>query len=88
MSLALQSVVVAVVVAACALYSAWRLLSLNLRLRLLDALASLPGVLTSPWLGALRARTLAQLASGCAGCAGATPSAAARRNQTTGAPRR
>ncbi|MGO9803889.1 MAG: hypothetical protein ACLPTM_07285 [Steroidobacteraceae bacterium] len=89
MSLALQLVVVAVVVAVCATYSAWRLLSLNLRLRVLDALASLPRVLTAPWLDALRARTLARLQSGCAGCGGAaTPGAAARRNRTTGALRR
>ncbi|MGP8032744.1 MAG: hypothetical protein ACLPQ6_01245 [Steroidobacteraceae bacterium] len=87
MSLALQLVVVAVVVAVCTTYSVWRLLSLNLRLRVLDALASLPRVLTAPWLDALRAR--ARLQSGCAGCGGAaTPGAAARRNRTTGALRR
>jgi hypothetical protein len=89
MSVALQVVVVALLVAACSVYSAWRLLSLNLRLRLLDALASLPRVLTAPWLGALRARTLARLQSGCAGCGGAaTPGEAQPRNRTTGALRR
>jgi len=90
MNLVLQVAVVAALVAGCALYSAWRLLSLSLRLRLLEALAGLPRPLTSPWLGKLRARTLAQLQSGCAGCAGGavTPDAAARRNRTTGALRR
>ena len=89
MSAALQVAVVAVLVAGCTVYSAWRLLSLTLRLRLLDSLEPLPRLLTRPWLGALRARTLARLQSGCAGCGGAvTPDAAARRNRTTGALRR
>jgi hypothetical protein len=89
MSLALQVLVVALLVAACSVYSAWRLLSLNLRLRLLAALDSVPRVLTAPWLGVLRARTLARLQSGCAGCGGAaTPGAAERPNRTTGALRR
>ncbi|HWZ61392.1 MAG TPA: hypothetical protein VNX02_00085 [Steroidobacteraceae bacterium] len=89
MSPLLQAVLVAVVVGACLLYSAWRLASLALRLRLLAALATLPGARRATWLGALRARTLAQLQSGCAGCAsGATPPAAGHRNRTPGALRR
>jgi hypothetical protein len=89
MSAMLQVVLVAVVVGACILYSAWRLASLALRLRLLDALARLPGARGATWLGVLRARTLARLQSGCAGCAsGATPPAAGRRTRTPGALRR
>ena len=91
MSLLLQSVLVGVVVAACVLYSAWRLASLRMRLRVIDALGSLPPVLTTPWLAALKRRALAQLAGGCAGCAaGGAPTrdAAARPNQTPGALRR
>ena len=91
MSLVLQGVVVAVLVGACALYSAWRLASLKLRLRALEALGSLPPGLTAPWLAALRSRTLAQLAGGGDGCAaGGAPTrdAAARPNQTPGALRR
>lgn len=91
MSLLLQSVLVAAVVAACALYSAWRLASLKWRLRVIDALGSLPPALTTPWLAALQRRTLAQLGGGCAGCAaGGAPTrdAAARPNQTPGALRR
>jgi len=91
MSLLLQSVLVGVVVAACVLYSAWRLASLRLRLRVIDALGSLPPALTRPWLAALQRRALAQLAGGCAGCAaGGAPTrdAAARPNQTPGALRR
>ena len=91
MSLLLQSLLVGVAVAACAIYSAWRLASVRLRLRVLDALGSLPRPLTTPWLAALRSRVLAQLAGGCAGCAAGglpTRDAAARPNRTPGALRR
>ena len=91
MSLLLQSVLVGVVVATCAILSAWRLASLRLRLRVIDALGSLPPALTTPWLAALKRRALAQLAGGCAGCAaGGAPTrgAPARPNQTPGALRR
>lgn len=91
MSLLLQSVLVGLLVAVCVIYSAWRVASLRLRLRVLDGLALLPQVLTAPWLAALRSRTLTQLAGGCAGCAaGGAPTrdAAARPNQTPGALRR
>ena len=91
MSLLVQSVLVGVAVSACVLYSAWRLASLRLRLRVIDALGWLPRPLTTPWLAALRSRTLAQLAGGCAGCAAGgapTPDAAVRPNQTPGALRR
>lgn len=90
MSLLLQSLLVAAAVAACTLYSVWRLLSLNARLRTLEALTVLPGFLTAPWLAALRSRTLARLtAAGCAGCsAGSSPDAALHRNQTPGGLRR
>ena len=91
MSLLLQGVLVGLVVAACVIYSGWRLASLKLRLRVIEGLGSLPPALTTPWLAALRSRTLAQLAGGCAGCAaGGAPTrdAAARPNQTPGALRR
>ena len=89
-SLLLQDVLVGVVVAASALFSLWRLLSLPLRLRWLEALAALPGAGHVRVLASLRERTLAQLQSGCAACAShpaATPGAAAR-NRTPGALRR
>jgi hypothetical protein len=91
MSPVLQGAVAGIAVAACAIYSAWRLASLKLRLRVIEALGSLPPALSTPWLAALKGRTLAQLAGGCAGCAaGGTPTrdAAARPNQTPGALRR
>jgi hypothetical protein len=93
-SLLLQSILVAIAVGACALYSAWRLLPTRLRLRVLAALERLPGAVTAPWLARLRSRTLAQLAGGCSGCAaGGAPSGAATPgapspNRTPGALRR
>jgi hypothetical protein len=91
MSPLLQGLLVGLIVAACIIHSAWRLASLRLRMRVIDGLARLPEGLTMPWLATLRQRTLAQLAGGCAGCAaggGLRPDAAARPNQTPGAPRR
>jgi hypothetical protein len=86
MSLLLQQLVVGVLVAACALFSAWRLATVPLRLRTLDALDAVPGVRRLPWLAVLRQRTLARQLSACGGCA-AKPGAASR-NQTPGALRR
>ena len=67
MSAVLQQVLVAVLVTACALYSAWRLLSARLRLRCLDALAALPrldpGPRTPPW-GIGRGAELAAVGGG------------------------
>jgi hypothetical protein len=86
----LQELLVALLVAACAAFSAWRLMSVRLRLRTLDALERLPHALTAPWLARLRARARAQLAGGCAGCSAggvATPDAS-DRSQTPGALRR
>jgi hypothetical protein len=88
MSAVLQEVLVAVLVAACALFSAWRLLSARLRLRCLDALSALPGAPSVRWLTALRQRTLSGLGGGCGGCAQAPTPGAISRNQTSGAPRR
>jgi hypothetical protein len=91
MTLVLQAVVVALAVAACLVFSFWRLASLKLRLRLLDALEHLPRRVKGGWVTTLRQRTFAQLAGGCAGCAAgglAIPGAAARPTQTPGAPRR
>jgi len=68
MSLLLQQLLVAVLVAACALFSAWRLLSVRLRLRALDALEQLPLLRALPWLARLRARTLARQLCACGGC--------------------
>ena len=88
MSAVLQEVLVAVLVVACAWFSAWRLLSARLRLRCLDALSALPGARSMRWLTTLRQRTLSGLGAGCGGCAQASTPGAVSRNQTPGAPRR
>ena len=92
MSLGLQQLLVGVLVIACTLFSAWRLMTVRLRLRTLALLGALPGAGRAAWLGRLRARTLAQQVSACGGCSqasgpAATPGAASR-NQTPGELRR
>jgi hypothetical protein len=86
MSTLLQQLLVGVLVAGCALFSAWRLATVALRLRALDALAALPGARRMPWLATLRQRTLARRTAACGGC-GSKPDAASQ-NQTPGALRR
>jgi hypothetical protein len=92
MNALLQEVLVGILVGACAVFSLWRLLSVRLRLRLLDALRVLPGASRARWLARLRQRSLAQFALACGSCShadahGTTPGAASR-NQTPGALRR
>jgi hypothetical protein len=72
MSALWQEVLVALLVAASALFSAWRLASVRARLRALEALAALPGLRTVSWLATIRRRTLEGFGSGCSGCAQAT----------------
>jgi hypothetical protein len=86
-SLILQELVVAVLVVAAALFAAWRLVTVRLRLKALTALGTLPLIATAGWFVALRARTVGKLTSACGGCSGATPRAVSR-NQTPGALRR
>jgi len=89
MNAVLQGVLVAVLVTACALFSAWRLLSARLRLRCLDALATaLPGARTARWLTAARQRLLSGLGGACGSCAQHSTPGARSRNQTPGAPPR
>lgn len=68
MSLALQQLLVALLVVTCALYSAWRLATVRVRLRWLELLAGLPGLARTRWLGQLQARTRAQSTAACGGC--------------------
>jgi len=75
MSLVLQQLLVGVLVIACALFAAWRLSTVRLRLRALDALATWPVVRHASWLATLRRRTLAGLGGACGGCAQGTASA-------------
>ena len=87
MNAVLQEVLVAVLVTACALFSAWRLLSARLRLRCLDALAAMPGA-SRQRRTAARQRVLSGLGAGCGACAQHPTPGARSRNQTPGAPRR
>jgi hypothetical protein len=90
MSLLLQQLLVAALVIGCALFSAWRLASVRLRLRALEALGTWPGVRRTRWLLHLRERTQAQQLRACGGCSGAGESRpdAAAPNRTPGALRR
>jgi hypothetical protein len=87
MSLVLQQVAVALLVVGCALFAAWRLASLRVRLATLAALARVPGVGGGEWLVRWRARLTAG-SDGCGGCAHNVRTDAASRNQTPGALRR
>jgi len=69
MSLLLQQLLVTVLVVASALFSAWRLASVSLRLRALTVLERLPVLRALPGLARLRERTLARQLSACGGCA-------------------
>jgi len=99
-SVLLQQLLVGTLVAGCVLFSAWRLMTVRLRLRTLARLGALPGLERAAWLAQLRERTLARQLGACGGCAqgagnpvkspavsGATPGAASP-NQIPGEPRR
>ena len=89
---ALESILVGLIVAGCALFSAWRLMSVRLRLKTLDALSGLPAIAGGTAVVMLRRRTLAKLSSGCSACqhGGAHPLSANVQplNQRSGALRR
>ena len=72
MSLLLQQLLVGTLVIACALFAAWRLSSVRLRLRALDALGAWPVVGGASWLATLRGHTLEGLGGACGGCAQGT----------------
>jgi hypothetical protein len=73
MSILLQQFLVGVLVLACALFAAWRLATVRLRLRALEMLGALPGLRSASWLATLRRRTLEGLGGTCGGCAQGTP---------------
>jgi hypothetical protein len=97
MSLLLQQLLVAVLVAGCALFAAWRLATVRLRLRMLEMLGAWPGLRSASWLGRLREHARAQHLQACGGCgsAGSPPANRASvtrdedaRSRTPGALRR
>lgn len=86
---ALESLLVGLIVFLCAVFSVWRLMSVRIRMRVLDALSRLPPGAGGGLATVLRRRTLARLSAGCGACAGNTLNARARPlNQKPVAPRR
>jgi hypothetical protein len=71
MTLTLESVLVGVVVFGCALFSVWQLMSVRLRLKVLEGLSGLPSYSGGGLAKRLRRRALAGLSAGCGSCAGA-----------------
>jgi hypothetical protein len=69
MEAVLQEVLVGVIVAGCAVFSAWRLMSLRMRMRTLDVMGTVLGKLgAASFVARLRAQTIGQLAGGCSAC--------------------
>ena len=65
----LQEVLVGVIVAGCGLFSAWRLMSLRMRMRTLDLMGPVLGKLgAASFVARLRSQTIGQLAGGCSAC--------------------
>jgi hypothetical protein len=86
-----ESLIVGLIVAVCATFSVWRLLSIRLRLKTLDALAVLPASLGGNFVAQLRRKTLAKLSGGCGACQRATHTVNANvqpLNRRPDAPRR
>jgi hypothetical protein len=63
-----ESLAVGLIVAASAIFSAWRLLSARLRLRVLDFAAPVLEKVSSRAVARLRSRTLQQLGGACGTC--------------------
>lgn len=88
MNMLLQQLLAGALVIACALFSAWRLSSIALRLRALALLSAWPGLRGRSWLARLRERTLARQQQACGAC-GAKPTPGGKaRNRTPDALRR
>jgi hypothetical protein len=87
----LESLLVALIVFGCAIFSIWRLLSVRLRLKTLEALSVLPASAGGGLVAALRRRTLEKLSGGCGACARAAAPAfnasVQPLNRRSGAPR-
>ncbi len=71
---ALEYVIVGLIVFGCGVFSAWRLMSVRLRLKTLDVLSDLPAGAGGSLVMMLRRRTLARLSGGCSACLDATHS--------------
>ncbi|HVW70176.1 MAG TPA: hypothetical protein VHB68_14465 [Steroidobacteraceae bacterium] len=64
----LENILVGLIVATCAVFSAWRLMSPRLRLRTLELFAPALGKVAPGMLTRLRTRTIGQLSGGCGSC--------------------
>jgi hypothetical protein len=69
---AAESLLVGLIVAVCATFSVWRLMSIRMRLKTLEALAALPASVGGNLVAQLRRKTLAKLSGGCGACQQAT----------------
>jgi hypothetical protein len=88
---ALETLLVGLIVASCMLFSVWRLMSVRLRLKTLEALSVLPASAGGNLLAILRRKTLAKLSGGCGACQRATHTLNANvqpLNRRSGAPHR
>jgi hypothetical protein len=87
----LESLLVGLIVFGCTIFSAWRLMSVRLRLKALEALSVLPAGAGGNLVAMLRRKTLAKLSGGCGACHQATHTLNANvqsSNRSSGAPRR
>ena len=89
---ALQNIVVAALVLASVLYSAWRLTSARFHLRVIDVLGHSfgdPGARPEGWVARLRNRELSKLGGSCGACSSQTKVKVhgAEPNRTPGVPR-
>ena len=83
MELMVQTAIVAVLVAASAVFAAWRLMPARTRLRLLDKVVKPNTGHATGWLARLRRKAAEELAHGCGAC-----SKASSHIQKHAAPRR
>ncbi len=89
---ALQNIIVAAIVLASMLYSAWRLTSVRFHLRVIDALGHSFGDRSAHpdgWLARLRNRELSKLGGSCGACSSQTKVKVhgAEPSRTPGVPR-
>src|SRR5258708_21645357 len=70
--MAAESLLVGLIVAICAVFSAWRLMSVRLRLKTLEALSALPAIAGGTFVAKLRQQILRNLSGGCVACRSAT----------------
>jgi hypothetical protein len=75
----LENLLVGLLVAGSAIFSAWRLLSAKLRLRILDVVEPVLGKVSQRWVTRFRSKTLGQLAGGCGSCSRAPGTAGLHR---------